>query len=541
MGRPADEFDVHFPKAGMDRSCPSGRQPARAVGEAKEYARTSWFGKNVRAFDVGVNRMRGGSRAGFSKLIDARVNGVSWVVQDLYPLVGTFDELSGGGVQLSLSGRVVRLVGVSQGVVKVMEPGDTAWTATTNNTGETPPLNITGLIYSSANNQDLFFADGINYVYYDPVANAVNTWTPTAGQLPVDSEDNAASLITTWRGRIVLSGLTKDPQNWFMSKVTDPFDWDYSPTSPSAVQAVAGNNSQLGFIGDVVTGLVPRGDDELIFGGDHTLYVMRGDPMAGGEIDLVSDVIGMAWGQAWCKDPYGTVYFMSNRTGVYAWPRGGMPTPISQEIDPLLQQVNMGENIFRLVWNDRYKGVHVFVTPAQASGASTHYFWESRVGAWWTDDFAEDDHNPTCACAFDGNRPDDRLTVIGGWDGYVRILDPDASTDDGEAINSEVWIGPFLTNVSDDTRLDELQAILAEDSGTVTWAVYVGSTAEEARASTAVVSGTWAAGRNLTSYVRRAGHAAYVRITSTNRWAMEQIRVRLATGGTPRKRGDMVR
>ena len=85
--------------------------------------------------------------------------------------------------------------------------------------------------------------------------------------------------------------------------------------------------------------------------------------------------------------------------------------------------------------------------------------------------------------------------------------------------------------------LKDVQAVLAEDSGDVTYEVFVGTTAEEALASEAVESGTWSAGRNPVSFVRRAGHAVYVKISSQERWAMENIRARVAARGKVRRRG----
>ena len=39
-------------------------------------------------------------------------------------------------------------------------------------------------------------------------------------------------------------------------------------------------------IGDTITSMCPYNDDILIFFGDHTIYMMRGDPLANGQIDL---------------------------------------------------------------------------------------------------------------------------------------------------------------------------------------------------------------------------------------------------------------
>lgn len=554
--------DLHFPKAGIDISQAFWNQPNRNVGPGKsDYARTAAAGFNVRGFETQTQRNRGGNRPGLAKYIQTQPGGLTWIVQDLNLLVGDGYPPPGGHVQNSQSGRVVTVVTVSQGNVIVANSGDTVWTPAINNSGENPALNFSGLMYSSANNQKLWFADGINYVYYDPSVNTVFPWVigvygPTdpnviaglipvntpKGVLPRDNLGNTPRLICTWRGRIVLSGLLNDPQNWFMSAVADPTNFDYSPPSISPTQAIAGNNAPQGFIGDVVTALVPYTDDVLVFGGDHTIYMMRGDPMAGGQIDLVSDSIGMAWGIPWCKDPYGTIYFVSNKTGIYTLVPGQQPQRISQAIEQLLLPIDTGNNSIRLIWNDRYQGLHVFITPLAAPAATTHFFYEQRTGAWWQDSFGNVNLNPLCCCTFDGNTPGDRAVLIGSWDGFVRTISPTAVDDDGTPIASKVTIGPILTENLDDMLLKDLQGILGQASGTVQYDIFVGPTAEAALASASAFTGTWSvnaltAGRNLTNFIRRSGHAIYIQLSSNVPWAMEQIRARIASLGKVRRRG----
>lgn len=439
--------------------------------------------------------------------------------------------------QQSQSGRVVTLVVVSEGNVYVANAGDTTWTTPTNNSATTPALNDSGIMQSAPNNQKLYIVDGTHFRYYVPLTNSVETWTATAGTLPVDDQNNAPRLICTWRGRTVVSGLLRDPQNWFMSRVSDPHDFDYSPVSTAADDAVAGNNSPLGLIGDVITGLCPYNDDLLIFFGDHTIYLMRGDPLAGGQVDLVSDTIGAAWGKAFCKDPYGNVYFLSNKCGLYRMVPGEQPVRVSQAIEQLLHEIDTGESVISMVWNDQFQGVHIFVTDAAEPAPATHYFFETRTGGWWTDSFTSDDHNPVCCVAYDGNLASDRKILIGSWDGYVRELDPEATDDDGYDIASDVLIGPISTPTGDEMMLHDLQGVMAESSGDVTWAVLVGATAEEALASEPVVDGTWEGGRNFTDAVRYAGHSVYIRLSSTVPWAMEFIRARITDQGSVRRRG----
>ncbi len=437
--------------------------------------------------------------------------------------------------QPTQSGRYVVLSAVSAGQVRLCLSGTGAWVIPTVATGT---LNSSGVVRSAASNQKLWFADGTHYTYYDPAVNSVLPWTASSGTLPVDTANNTPRLICNWRGRIVLAGLPLDGQNWFMSAVSDPTNFNYAPTPFVSTQAVAGNNSPLGLIGDVITSLIPYSDDRLIFGGDHTVYQMSGDPADGGRIDLVTDLVGMAWGAPWAKDPQGVLYFVSNQTGIYAYsPDGSKPVRISQAIEQYLTVINTGTNIIRCQWDDRLQGLHVFVSLAASAAATTHFFWEQRTGAWWQDIFAMNNHNPLAMCIFDGNTAADRRALIGSWDGYVRVLEPAAVDDDGTPIASAVVIGPITTKDFDQILFKDVQALLGTASGTVNYAIYVGTTAEAALASTAVSTGTWGPGRNLTNHVRWAGHALFVKITATTYWAMEAIRCRIALLGKVQRRG----
>lgn len=532
-----DTIDLHFPFAGMDVSQSFGKQPNRPAVQG-QYARTTPLGINVRTFDSQA-RARGGSRPGLVKYVSTQPGDVGYITQELTTLVTTGQADPGGGtVQPSQSGRLVLLVSVSQGNVYTCPSGGNTWTAAVNSTGDTPPLNITGLMQSTANNQKLFFADGTNRVYYTPLDNTLRLWVLTAGIFPTDSDGNTPRLICTWRGRIVMSGLLKDPSLIVMSKVSDPFDFNYAPDLPVPPDSAwSGAVGPQGKPPDVINALIPYTDDILIVGMDSSIALFRGDPNYGGSIDSVTTTIGMAWGRAWCMDPAGVVYFFSNRTGVFAFVPGNQPQRISQAIDSLLLDVDTGLNAVNLQWSDRFQQLHVWITLLTSPADAVHYVWESRSNAWWQDTFTSQYKNPLCCTTFDGNEADDRVALIGSWDGYIRSISSEAVTDDGDAIVTSVTIGPFLTKYNDSVMLKEVQGVLGSDSGDVTYSVYCDQTAEQALVSTAVSTGTWTAGRNLTDAVRRAGYAAYVKITSSVAWAMENIRCVVDTQGKVRQRG----
>lgn len=438
-------------------------------------------------------------------------------------------------VQQSTSGRVVTAVAVSNGNVNYCHAGETAWTAATNNSITTPALNASRLNFGTALNGILWLVDGLNYRQFDPATGIVDDWTATAGSLPTDNDGNTPRLIETWRGCVFMSGLIGDPYNWFICALGDPTNWDLAPISSSSSDAIIGSASPQGKIADMVTGFIPFTDDIGFLGCTHSLWLFNGDPRAGGSIDLISNNIGMAWGRAWCIDPYGTVYFMSNRMGIYTISPGSQPQRISQQIDNLLNDVDSGANTISLCWSEREQGVHVYITPT-LGGAATHYFYEQRTGGWFQDVFNNGLHNPLCCCQFDGNSAEDRVELIGSFDGVVRFLDQNASTDDGRIIISSVIIGPISTENLDEMLLKEIQAVLGSDSSSVTYSILAGTTAEQALAQSARLTGTWNGGRNPTNFIRVASHVLYVEVGSNNPWRFEQARALIRTNGKIRRR-----
>jgi len=186
-----------------------------------------------------------------------------------------------------LSTREASLIIVAGGTIKKLL-GSTLSTPTDGSAAlTTEPYRIN----AAQNFQNIFYVDGTDSKYYDLVADKVKDWATdiTNGSLPT-----LCRLIARYRGRMVLSGKVSDPSNWFMSKAGNPFNYNYAPSTTSAIQAVAGNASEVGLVGDVVTALMPFSDDAMLIGGDQSIWQMSGDPAAGGSIDMISDQVGVA-------------------------------------------------------------------------------------------------------------------------------------------------------------------------------------------------------------------------------------------------------
>src|SRR5262249_24414106 len=150
-----------FPVAGISLLRGFGDQQPGQMPNG-EWGRTTPAGVNVRSYEATSQRRRGGTRPGLKKDLPVAPN-AGWITQGVNNLTAT-----GTPVQISQSGRVNYLVAVNQGRVFVAPAGATAWTEATKTTGDTPPLNFTGVVYSSPLNQLLYFADGNNWTFLDP-------------------------------------------------------------------------------------------------------------------------------------------------------------------------------------------------------------------------------------------------------------------------------------------------------------------------------------------------------------------------------------
>jgi len=521
MPRKRTRFHMPWPSGGLVLSTSHEDQPRGTTVDCQ----------NVRVYDPLTGRARGAQRAGLAKYNSART--ADSQVQDMGVVVARDTPAD----QEEVGARTVTAYAVTSGTIAKFTTS--GFTTATN--GGSALSSSVPVVFSTELFGIIYFADGAAEKKWTASTNTVAAWAASPGTLPT-SGSNKPRLIETWRSRIVSSGISADAHNWFMSAAGNPLDWDYSPTTETAIQAVAGNNTDAGKSPDIINSMCPYNDDVLIFFGDHTIHQMTGDPAEGGRIDLVSSTIGGAWGRCWAKAPDGAVYFYGSRGGVYRMAPGGSPPESITEgvIEEKFKSINMNTTLVRLIWSDREKGLYVFLTPLDGS-ATTNYFFDVRSGSWWLDKFATADHNPTSVMTFDGDTSSDRTLLMGGQDGYVRKFDYDtpANADDGVAIDSYVWLGPIQLTNKPKLMLRELNAAFDTASNDVSFAVYAGESSQVAKAATAKFTGTWVAGRNKSERRRATGHNLFVRLrnnTNSQKWQYEFMGVSIDSFDGPRAR-----
>lgn len=457
--------------------------------------------QNVRAWDPSTGRMRGASRPGHAKYLSSQPNGtnpIQWMDQ-----VTVSSAVSGTSVRTQYKLAVVN--------GSVYSFTSSTATQATNGSGAltTSPFVMGAELFGV-----VYFADGTNEEQWTASTNTCATWTASAGSLPV-SGSNRPRLICTWRGRIVLAGIVGDGHNWFMSRQGDATDFDYTQEDPQAAVSGNGGSEPLGKMPDVITALIPISDDLLLVGGDHSIYRFTNDPAAtGGDIDLVTDKIGIAFGTAWCRDPAGNTYFFASRGGLWRLNADLSLERLSDAVEERLASVNLAATKVTLEWDDRQQCVLIYLTPT-ADSAGTHFAYDVRNGAWWRDAFATNGHQPYSVRAFDGDAVGDRVVILGCKDGYLRQVSYTGKNDDDAAIASYVFLGPIVTKGGGAFRMNELLLELGSSSNDVTYTVHPGKGAAAAYAATAKVTGTWTSSRTKPERQFAAGSHVYVKLANS--------------------------
>lgn len=365
---------------------------------------------------------------------------------------------------------------------------------------------------------------------YDPFTDTISIHTATAGQVPTGNP-----LVCNYLDRIVYAGAEIAPHVWYMSRKGDPDDWDYAEADSMA--AVAGTASDAGMPGEAITALVPHRDDYLIFGCRNSIWRMRGDPAYGGILDAVSRVVGIIGRNAWCLGPAGELIFLS-LDGIYVLPPGGDadPIPVSRDVLPReMHNLDPHDLSASLEYDVHDRGVHIFLTAGAASSQS-HWWLDWPTKTFWPASF-EGDYEPTATCAYQSVVIEDSGVILGGRDGVLRRFSEHAETDCGTSFETYALFGPIpLGADGQNGAIISMDAVLAENSGDVTWATQVSTTFEGSITADASDSGTWTAGLNATNYPAARGQAFCLLVTGETgrRWAFEQTTIVVREAGRRR-------
>lgn len=365
---------------------------------------------------------------------------------------------------------------------------------------------------------------------FDPSTEEVAILEETDGFQPL-----ACPLVCTYRDRICAAG----PEHiWYMSRQGDPLDWDYGASVTDSQRAVAGTSADAGQIGQPITAMIPYSDDYIVFGCENSLWVLRGDPAYGGQLDMMSSQIGIINGDAWCSFPDASLLILS-RAGLYLIPPGatGYPQEFSREIIPDELIDTDASSRITMVYDHKGRGVQLSIVPSDAS-TGTHWWIDISSGSIWPVTYSDDDMQPICGIVYAADTDSDQDLLLAGNDGYIRQSSEDASDDDGETIESYVVIGPLWigAGMSRMGILTELYGVLDAQSNSVTCEIGVADYGEQTITQLAAprFSTTLVGGRRNRFYPRVNAPAMAIRLSSTSQWAMESLGGVVLPGGRVR-------
>lgn len=361
-----------------------------------------------------------------------------------------------------------------------------------------------------------------------------------------------ATLGATFRGRAVLSGNQLLPHQWYMSRQASPFDFLYGIND--AQSAVAGNNTDAGEIGDVVTALIPYKDDFFVFGCANTIWYLTGDPTSGGSLDELDLTTGIFGANSWCWGKGNDLYFWG-ANGIYRVTLpGGTPVCMSEVRLPKLvddEAADPTTHRITLSYDKRRAGIVITITKL-SDGTNSNYWYDIRTDSFFPESYPEE-CGVYSSIDYEATDTDFKNMMYGCKDGYIRKFDDSKKDDDigatDEAISSYVTFGPFLLSSSaiNEGKITGLDVILGSgtdgttDSDGVSYELYTGKSAQEVLKKMkngtpiAAAGAVTTSGRGRSTFRRKVrgvyGGVKLKNATAAQTWALEQLLIDVAKAG----------
>jgi len=408
------------------------------------------------------------------------------------------------------------------------------------------------------NDSDTITTTGTDFVpatVTEPTTPHFYDWTPyaTVGDTSYGTMPAAPTIAWLYRGRIGLAGTPDHPHVWFYPRQGNPHDWAYGGDDEQS--AIAGNDADVGLIGDILVQAIPYGDDYCLYACIDELWLQRGDPAAGGSLEQIGFNVGLIDRRARCRDRAGNLYIMDAK-GVYKIPAGmGHPEPLTEDTIPDMAEelgLNPETQVITMGYSARRHGIMISVTEL-INGSNQCYWLSLKTGGFFPCSFP-DALGIHYQHYYNSDEPEFRRLLFGCADGHIRRLD-DAAKDDvtdddtKTAISSHVTIGPMQIAPDDmQGKLNQLTVVTAggasggsqADSDGVTAEVYVAETAEEIIEKVTAASSPFTSftltgpGRGRPNRCRARGAFAAVRLKNTTlgqTWAMERVTAAVQRAG----------
>lgn len=421
------------------------------------------------------------------------------------------------------------------------------------------------LIDATQFQQRLYLVDGENIRRYNPTENdpndAITAFAPStsAADLPgyTGAGVTTAKNIATHLNRLWLWGMDEDSQNIVACAFADPEDWDTSSTDELA--AISLSNELAGVVGVPIIDFVPHRDDAAVIACQERVELVYGDPgLEFSRQDVVTLDVGVEnvgsiafgdQGQAWIQTEQGCAVLQDRVVTVFSKER------LTKYADPDTHTFETHNLVIR---DPEHYGVWFFFTAVNSDEAtiedagyfnsaetfdgtpitSVHLFYSERAKGFFPI-YLPSGADPTAVFSFRGQ------VLIGGRDGYVRILDnsdpDDWGTDGVETAIEFNCPSSLVTHYEFDTAMKLISTTVVLSSGRDGCTMYMqqADTAEDARKlarDSGLHTVALTAGRNI---IRKRVVGAAVQLMFLNDTlgespVIEGVSVKMVPAGTAR-------
>lgn len=389
-------------------------------------------------------------------------------------------------------------------------------------------------------------------------------WTPYGDSATFGTIPAQLTLGVSWNGRPVVSGNEDDPNQWYMSRQGNPWDFNYIANDPQA--PISGEDAEPGKVGDVVVALIPYSKDYFVFGCANSIWYMVGNPAANGALLSLDDTGGILDSQAWCIDKEDNLYMLTT-TGLLKIPVNfGQPQNLLEVTYPdFIKDLGFDASLHRIILGfDKMRNGIKIVKTTLTTGANSCWWYDLNKkydsrGQIFTGGLFPETYPNECGiyCLFDYAAVDVAYSGLmhGCKDGYVRIESSSVVDDDiggsDQLINSYITFGPIALNAADKegsvtsmsiATIGGLAGGSEADSDDVAFKAWTGLSADEvaekliANTSPQIGGTVVAPGRRRGSMIRRKVRGAYfgLRIgndTATQTWGLEKVILTTKKGG----------
>ncbi len=337
---------------------------------------------------------------------------------------------------------------------------------------------------------------------------------------------DGCTLVAVAFDRLWWSGNSTTPQGYYASRVGNPVDYEFDLDSTDVTQAINGTSLDGGNIGEKITAMMAHNRECLLMGATDSTHIIRGDPMQGGRLELLSSTVGPLGPLAWCKTGDNQTVMLT-RNGLYVMP-AGCGAAFQQISKQKLPDALMGTaSTFDalLAYDTRFDGLHIYLT--EASGASTGrqaWWMDWETGGYWPLSLTTTEQ-PSSIMRFDPlDGADTSGVLLGGSGGGVRRLD---RTTASAVASGYLYIGPIRISPTPFHKgnIQKMRITYGAncDDITGTLAIYCAESGEAAYAA-AVANSTHhrysttigATQLNHVVHPRVGGHAAVIKIALTD-------------------------